>query len=162
MRHTQLDLTANKNVKLIAVPSLPTPFARYNLAVRRHNLAGSLLQAPTQASLCQLSPCVNNGRNGQSRSWTQPRPWAGFQAWSSQFTRGFSLMRRTMAQARSKFPRDDASETAPGDATVSLAPGSAGGHSGATGLRHVDSAAAHRSQPLHATSTNPLATEVLG
>ena len=34
-------------------------------------------------------------------------------------------MQRAMTQARSKFPSDAASETAPG--TVSLAPGSAGG-----------------------------------
>ena len=40
-----------------------------------------------------------------------------------------AFRRRAMAQARSKFPRDVASEAAPGDATVSLAPGSAGGHS---------------------------------
>ena len=55
-------------MELIAFPSLPTPRARYNLAVGHHFLVGScLLQAPTQASLCQLSPCVNNGlkRAGQ-------------------------------------------------------------------------------------------------
>ena len=69
---------------------------------------------------------------------------------------------RAMGQVRSKFPRDAASETATGDATVSLAPGSAGGHSGATDLRHVDSTAVHWSQLFHATSSNPLATEVLG
>ena len=66
-----------------------------------------------------------------------------------------AFMRRVMAQARSKFPSDAASETAPGDSTVSLAAGSAGGHSGATDLRLVDSTA-HWSQPLLATSTNPL------
>ena len=71
-------------------------------------------------------------------------------------------MRRAVAQGRSTFPSDAAPRTAPSDATVSLAPGSAGGHSGATDLRTVGSTAAHWSQPLHATTTNPLATEVLG
>ena len=54
-----------------------------------------------------------------------------------------AIMRRAMGQARSKVPLDAASKTAAGDATVSLAPGSAGGHSGATDLRHVDLTAAH-------------------